>query len=338
MTVDTEHLMERLQQNRNLTDQRGRMLPGGKQTRFLTYKERKSREDELVFLDGNLNQPTWINKGMPPEARKALVNRRNHIEDDLKENAPPDDITGGQRDAINKLMKEQEEKIRSSLLSSVVMRRNPAGAVDRYKKGEGSQEIKTATQIRRNCLRLLDRDNDDKDYGNNELLRPSGVTEDMATSMMLNSQIPGHHAMTSLAKMNWPENMPEYGTVDSALKQVERRELTEQVAQEEGITDPAEIEKLKERIKTLQLELSVKDSLLHHKVKPGQKVHKGTPWTCDQCGQDIDSTRKGVHLGRHAKEAKAAKKAEVGKPEQIVQPDVVLVGGSRSSKTEPVPE
>ena len=296
-SIETEHVMERLRQDRNVTDNRGRLL--AKQTRFLTSKERTVRNDELHFINGVLNQPAWVNKGTTGETIKTLTKRRNHLEDDLRDNAPPE-IESGTRDALYKYQKDLEEKIAEGMPTQEVMRRNPVGAVDMHTAWErgNKQRIKTW----KNVCRLIEPDNDQKDYTNVERLRKSGLTPDMAASYMMTGQIPGNFAMTSLAKANWPLGEPK---VDTPLKTAERIEVADDIIAK-GYVPESQYDELKAELKKLQEQVSLKniniDKVVNSKIK---KAHVGKPWTCDwpECGQEMLTTQKGGHLAKHKRDA-----------------------------------
>jgi len=300
MSAEAEELVKQVQNTRNFTDSRGRIL--NKQTRYLTARERTTRTDELKFLDGTLNQPAWMSKGMTGDQRRTLTNRRNHIEDDLKQNAPPTDLSGMTRDALSKLEKQLREEWLRGMPTAEVMRRNPAGAVDKNMRWQTAN--KDRIMAWKNTMRLLEPDNDEKDYTNIERFRSQGITQDMAATYMMSGQIPGNFAMTELAKANWPENMREYGTVDSVLRQAERGEIAEQAAEIHGIVDPEEIDALKAEIKQLQQQLDTKDIVVELKdVEPKQRTE--TPWTCTECAETMTTRQKGAHIIKHKREAKA---------------------------------
>lgn len=50
-------------------------------------------------------------------------------------------------------------------------------------------------------------------------------------------------------------------------------------------------------------------SALHDGLKNDSEGSRPKTWTCDECGQDEDVTKKGVHIARHRRAAKAAAKA-----------------------------
>jgi len=299
-SIETEHVMERLRQDRNVTDHRGRLLT--KQTRFLNFKERTTRNGELKFINGVLNQPTWVNKGMTGDVMKTLTKRRNHLEDDLKDNAPPE-IESATRDVLYKYQKDLEEKIAEGMPTQEVMRRNPVGAVDMHTAWERGNKQRIRTW--KNVCRLIEPDNDQKDYTNVERLRKSGLTQDMAASYMMTGQLPGNFAMTSLAKANWPLGEPK---VDTPLKVAERTEVADDIIAK-GYVPESQYDELKAELKKLQEQVSLKDINVDKAVKSKiKKAHVGKPWTCDQpeCGQEILTTQKGGHLAKHKRDLNRA--------------------------------
>jgi len=66
-------------------------------------------------------------------------------------------------------------------------------------------------------------------------LRPRAVMPGNAATFEANAGMPGNFAMSAQAKANWPESMPEFGTVNSPLKQAEDREKAELKAQLEAL-------------------------------------------------------------------------------------------------------
>ena len=221
--------------------------------RYLTFRERKAREQEKDWIGGILNQPAWALKDLTSERRGNLVRRRNHLEDDLEENAPPTDLSGATKNSLYQEQKEIEAQIRDGMPTVEVMRRNPPGAVDMHIRWETRNKDRILRW--KNLKRLQDPDNEEKDFTNVEMLRPSGITQGMATDFMMGAQIPGHFSMTPLAKANWPENMPEHGTVDSPMKHAEREEIVEAMVGQ-GLAKQSEVEELKAIIKELQAQVA----------------------------------------------------------------------------------
>lgn len=274
MQAETEHILERVKQTKNVTNHRGKITK--RQTRILPHRERRERETEKKWIDDVLNQPPWAMKDVSGEGRAALVRRRNRLEDEAAEYYPPTDLTGSTRDALAKYAEELKSEWREGMPTAETMRRNPAGAVDMHMKWEAKNKEKIIQW--KNCMRLLEPENEDKDFTNIERFRPSGLSPDAAASFMMGAQIPGHFAMTPLAKANWPENMPQYGTADTAMKQVERREMVEDMV-ERGLVEPEpdRIAALEETIKKLQAQLSTKAIVETQTRKRGRRG-----WTPEQ--------------------------------------------------------
>lgn len=255
MKADTEHFLKHVTKTRNQTGKRGKLIE--KQTRFLTAKERKNRQGEKDWIDSILSQPPWVLKDMTQDRRADLTRRRNYLEEDLEDNSPPTDISPETKDALYKFQKELEERIRSGMPTAEAMRRNPPGAVDAHMRWEKTNKDQIITW--KNVKRLLDPENEEKDYTNVETLRPSGLSpETIASSFMVNAQIPGVFGMTRLAKANWPESMPEHGTVDTPMKQAERRELVEEMVST-GVVPEDRVAQLEAEIKKLQQRLAEKE-------------------------------------------------------------------------------
>lgn len=221
--IEVEHISNLVRTTHNVANNKGRLIQ--KATRFLRPKERKQREQEKADIEGVLKAPAWMTKDLTEQARQRLHSRSRSLDDELEEHSPPP-VSGETKDALHVRLKILEEDIRGGMPTQEVMRRNPPGAVDMHDKW--MKRTKDMQIERKNILKVLDPDNDDKDYCSVEMLRPSGITPDMAATYMMGAQIPGHFAMTPLAKANWPAEMPEYGTVNSVMAQMEKREQVEQ--------------------------------------------------------------------------------------------------------------
>ena len=107
------------------------------------------------------------------------------------------------------------------------MRRNPACAVDYFRRNEGSNTVKDKILTWKRAMRALEPENADQDYTNLEKYRPQGTPEDGTSSFHVNAQIPGRFAQSPLAKENWPLGEP---TINTAIKQV-RKPLSEEAKQ-----------------------------------------------------------------------------------------------------------
>lgn len=246
--TESQRIIEQAGRVRNVMN-RGRLVE--KATRYLRFNERERRKAEKQRIETMLSPQ---NIQLTKMGETAVKNARRHLRDltiDLEDNTPPS-VNGQTKDAIYTESKRLEEKIREGMLSHEEMRRNPVGAVDHNIKWE--RQNKGDILKWKNLQLLLHPDSDEQDLCNVEKLRPSNYRADGAPTWYMESQIPGKFAMTPQAKENWPEGMPEHGTVDSPMKQVERREMAEEMVAQ-GTIDPSEIEAMKETIKQLQAQL-----------------------------------------------------------------------------------
>lgn len=258
--VETEHVSNLVSQTRNIANKKGRLQT--KATRFLRPKERRERESEKAQIEGVLNAPPWATKDLTERGRTFLQTRRRAIEDDLEENSPPE-VSGQTKDALVKRLRVLEDEIRGGMPTVEVMRRNPPGAVDmhdRWMKRTKDMQIE-----RKNLLKVIDPTNEDKDYCNVEMLRSTGITQDMAATFMMGAQIPGNFAMTPLAKANWPAGMPEYGTVNSPYKQAEANEAKTEASSVSFDIQLQELEELRAKVKA-QDELEAENRKLREQL------------------------------------------------------------------------
>ena len=105
------------------------------------------------------------------------------------------------------------------------MRRNPAGAVDAYLRGEGSKAIKRAILVYKRAILALHHDNrTEQSLASVEPFRPEGSGPGAAT-FMADAQIPGHFAMSQQAKDHWPLGPP---TVKTAYREAAETHQEEQ--------------------------------------------------------------------------------------------------------------
>ena len=290
--VEVKHFSELAARTRNVGSKKGRLAQ--KATRFLRVKERRQREEEKRQVDGVLNQPPWALKEITETARARLVQRRNALDDDLEENSPPP-ISGEVKDFLSKRLQQLNEEIRAGMPTTEVMRRNPPGAIGQHERWQNANKDKVLE--RKNILKLIDPENDDPDYCSIEMIRPTGITQEMASTFMVNATIPGQFGMTALAKANWPENMPEHGTVDSPYKQMERREIAEEMVKA-GEIQPNQIEEMKEQIKKLQAELDAKNKV---PIQTKPKIKELTP----EAKEKMRLGREKYWAEKRAKEAQA---------------------------------
>mgnify|MGYP001589631919 CR=1 FL=1 len=283
MSAEAEHILKRLNQTRNVTNKRGKIIQ--KETRILPYRERAEREKEKTDLKGFLSQPPWAMKDVSQEGLASLKRRLNRLEDEAEEYYPPTDLSGQTKDALYKQCEQWKAEWMEGMPTQEVMRRNPAGAVDMHMKWE--KKTKNIIKKWKNGMRILEPENEDKDYTNIERFRPSGLSpETLAASFMANAQIPGNFAMSSLAKANWPLGDPK---VDTPLKHAERNEIAEEMITN-GFVPVEQFEALKAEIKKMQEQISRKEV----------KTKEGRSWTEEQ----KQAARERLAKAREAKKQK----------------------------------
>ena len=179
---------------------------------------RRELEDERDRLRTIVTAPVWQTGADRGQATK----RFKQIEKTLANQAPKA-VTGARQDQVKAACDEVLGEIREAMLPQSVMRRNPAGAVDEFRRREGSKAVKRKISQWKRGMWALDPTNEDSDYTNLERFRPSGLNENGVSTYMLGAQIPGKFAMSPQAKDNWPLGPP---TADTALKQVQRAETS----------------------------------------------------------------------------------------------------------------
>ena len=217
MNTETETILAEV---KNVTNEAVEGQIVKRATRYYTFNERQTREEEMKRIDDQLKAPSFVQAGLSAEGRQHLAKRQQSLKRELIKCAPP--VTSGEtKDALNVRRKELETSIKVGMPTQEQMRRNPVGAVDQHRRWERAN--KNAVLEWKNIKRVLERDSDDRDLSNVETLRPSGAPQSVAT-FMADAQIPGHFAMTPQAKDNFDEIFPNSPKVDTPLKQAERQE------------------------------------------------------------------------------------------------------------------
>ena len=178
--------------------------------------QREDREFELRRLEAIVGAPDWQTGPTKGRAREAYRKIKQSYESQVaKPTAHPDQV--------QRLVQEvMEQDIRPTLLPEAVMRTNPAGAVDAFRKGEGSPQTKNAILTWKRGMRALDPDNADQDYTNVERFRPKAGREGYPQfdAQITRAFAPGANptARETIAKVFDQEK------VGSALNQAKRRE------------------------------------------------------------------------------------------------------------------
>jgi hypothetical protein len=176
----------------------------------LEYQEERERLAKFVhappYVPGNRGDATARLRSLDTMIRDQMPRK---IDDPLRANR------------VHQLAKEVlDTEIKPKLLPRAQMRRNPAGAVDYFRRTEMSKPFKRAVQAFKRAMFGLDPTTDDHDHANIERYRSEGGVEGTST-VMVGAQIPGHFALTPQAKENWPLGD---ATATSALEQVRKAE------------------------------------------------------------------------------------------------------------------
>jgi len=181
------------------------------------YQEERERIAKFVHA------PPYV-----PGDRSAAVGRLRALDAMIVDQMPKKIEDPIRANTVHQLAKEvMETEIRPKLLPRAQMRRNPAGAVDYFRRTEMSRPFKRAVQAFKRAMFGLDPTTDDHDHANIERYRPEGGTEGAAT-FMPGAQIPGNFAMTPQAKANWPLGDATVTTALEEVRQAEERAVTKE--------------------------------------------------------------------------------------------------------------
>ena len=170
-------------------------------------------EEDVRVAKAQLESPNIQDKGA---VRKRLAS----LEKDLNTQRPEPVTDGKVRDALDRREKELRGSITHGMLSAEEMRKCGPTAVDRHMRWERGNidRIMEWKNIRRQLSAdMSNPDTWDRDVANLEQYRPEGREQ----GIRLDSVVQGVHAMSPVAKENWPLGEP---TVDTPLKQAARRE------------------------------------------------------------------------------------------------------------------
>jgi hypothetical protein len=143
---------------------------------------------------------------------------RQSLERDLLESSPPTDMSDETRNELLKEERRLAEEIKQGMPPQEVMWRCPTGAVDSHKKWEKSNKERILAW--KNFRILNNPDDDSRDLANVEQLR-SSIMPSGTSTVMVDAQLPGHFAMTPLAKENWPLGEPKLRTPIQAAEENE---------------------------------------------------------------------------------------------------------------------
>ena len=174
---------------------------------------RQGYEEEIKRLEGMVGAPAWQGGDRGKAARRARELRQ------MIEGQIPTPLESKNKDEVHRLSEEVlKEMIQPAMLPLDVMKRNPAGALRAYQRGEGSKGVKRAILAVKRAKLALEAESGDPDTANLEPYRPGGY----AGYSRVDAQIPGGFAMTAQAKENWPLGEPTGRTAVGEVKDRER--------------------------------------------------------------------------------------------------------------------
>ena len=222
MIEDAKVVLDRCAQIKN-EPKRGR-----KAINLLRKWRRDELQDEIKQERVNIEKARVFRAGLDT----GLTNRRIMDIERLLEEQSPLPITPAVKDAVSKRERELRAEIVEGMPDRETYRRNPPGAEFSHRTWHNANKSKILEW--KNLRIQLEPESDDRDLANIELYRPALAPGLSTSTFMPQAQIPGHHAMTPLAKENWPEGM---GEPNSALVQARDREVGNGEADHQTRTD-----------------------------------------------------------------------------------------------------
>ena len=175
-------------------------------TNLLRFNQAENIREQLQTID------TTLNSGAKLEERGLLIRENARLKKQLKDFCP-EPLNDAEKDANAIKIKELEAEFVPSMPTQEEMRRNPAHVV--HNNIQWNKHYKKAVLEWKNRMLQQNHDSEDPDLCNIEGLRPS-----RPFGLNTTSQIPGHHAMSPLAKENFEVALPNSPTVETALDQV----------------------------------------------------------------------------------------------------------------------
>lgn len=204
--------------------------------------------------------------------RGAVQRRARQVRQMYERDMPKKIEEPHRRNRVNALAKDVlKNVIVDRLISKSETDRNPPGAVGyQMRHGEYSKPFKRAAMTWKRAMFALDphgggtegQEDYDRDFANYVRYQPAGLRADGTAHYMAGAQVPGHFAMSPLARQNWPfDHEPE-----SPLKTAREREHEHEIT----VTTATKAEKTKrpmsdkqrahiERLKALALARAKKE-------------------------------------------------------------------------------
>lgn len=183
---------------------------------LLRYNRRQSLREQKAVHEKLYRDPHNDDKG-------AQIKSIRNIDKMLSEQAPSGELTGAERDANWKRIKELETSIQDGMLTVEEMRRAPnqqTDAVYRHMKWEAAK--KSDILEWKNRMIQQEPDSDDPNLANIEKLRPEKGTQ--YSGFMVDAMGPrGHMSFQNpAAQEGFDRIFPDGPKVDTALKQAQR--------------------------------------------------------------------------------------------------------------------
>lgn len=169
-------------------------------------------EHEIKVAKDQLQDPRTQDKGA---ARKRVHDLTRQYEAQA-----PRPVDGETKDAMHKEATQLLGEIQQAMLTQEEMRKNPPGAVDRYRRGEGSRAVKQKILKWKKLQLMLNADQShpsswDRDAANIERFRPSGATD----RFRADAQITGKMSYGNVPDENWAQAFGSVNPPTSALNQ-----------------------------------------------------------------------------------------------------------------------
>lgn len=187
---------------------------------LLRYHQREELKGEIEAIEGMLDSrnPHRLKTSTDTvEAQRRVQRLKKSLE-----TQSPMELPGFVKDKLYKEAKAIEERVTHDMPTQEEMRKNPAGMVGKHMKWE---KVHKRDILRwKNIQQMLEPNSDDPDLSNFERLRPAGIANRLRTD----AQIQGQMTYQNIPQEKWDAAFEGKGPENTALKQVQRRQMTEE--------------------------------------------------------------------------------------------------------------
>lgn len=183
---------------------------------LLRYHQRKSLTEQKAGHEKLYRDPHGEDKG-------AQIKSIRNIDKMLSEQAPTGELSGGEKDANWRRIKDLEASIQDGMLTAEEMRRAPAQQTDAVYRHMKWEEAKKKDILEwKNRMIQQEPDSDDPNLANIERLRPQKGTQ--YSGFMVDAMGPRGHMsfQTPAAQEGFDRVFPDGPKADTALKQAQR--------------------------------------------------------------------------------------------------------------------